>query len=294
MSLARSAKWRTLRSPAAPVHYPRWMPAPRWHEGERDGVRLACAEHPGLGPPVVLLHGLAGYAGEWEPTAAALAPAHRVLLPEQRGHGRSGRRPADVSGSAFAADVAWWLERLAAAPAVVVGQSLGGQVALLVAARRPELVRGLVVAEASPGFEPAAVQAVREWVERWPVPFPSRAAAEAFFDRSPAWAEAWAGGLEARGDGLWPAFDLETLLAALKGVGSEASWEAWAAVRCPALIVHASAGERGDDVARMLEAHPGARAVAIEHAGHDLHLDQPARWQRTLETFLSTLDGPAA
>jgi pimeloyl-ACP methyl ester carboxylesterase len=270
------------------------MPAPRWHEGERDGVRLACAEHPGLGPPVVLLHGLAGYAGEWEPTAAALAPAYRVLVPEQRGHGRSARRPADVSGSAFAADVAWWLERIAAAPAVVAGQSLGGQVALLVAARRPELVRGLVVAEATPGFDPAAPRAVQEWIERWPVPFPSREAAEAFFDRSPAWARAWAGGLEARDDGLWPAFDLDTLLAALVRVGSEASWEAWGRVRCPALVVHASAGDRADEIARMLEAQPQALAVAIEDAGHDLHLDQPARWKRTLETFLSALDAPAA
>ena len=58
----------------------------------------------GEGPGVLLLHGLAGTAVEWEETAAWLSATHRVVALDQRGHGRSERRPADVSREAFVAD----------------------------------------------------------------------------------------------------------------------------------------------------------------------------------------------
>ena len=46
---------------------------------ERDGVRLSCRDWGGSGPPVVLLHGLAGHAGEWDTLARALSPDYRVV-----------------------------------------------------------------------------------------------------------------------------------------------------------------------------------------------------------------------
>src|SRR4051794_3419557 len=117
---------------------------------ERAGVRLAGLDFGGEGPPVLLLHGLAGYAGEWAETAGWLTERCRVVALDARGHGRSERFPADVSRAAHVADAAFAIERLALAPVVAVGQSLGGQTALLLAAERPDLVRGLVVADASP------------------------------------------------------------------------------------------------------------------------------------------------
>lgn len=61
----------------------------QWHYRIRKGVRLACADYGGTGPPVVLLYGLCGHAGEWAETASWLSVSHRVVIPEQRGHGRS-------------------------------------------------------------------------------------------------------------------------------------------------------------------------------------------------------------
>ncbi|WP_323182425.1 MULTISPECIES: alpha/beta fold hydrolase [unclassified Streptomyces] len=70
----------------------------------RDGTRLTCRDedshHPGSATPVVLLHGLAGHAGEWDAAAAHRAPHHRVVAVDQRGHGAGERRPADVSRAA--------------------------------------------------------------------------------------------------------------------------------------------------------------------------------------------------
>ncbi|MGH2969162.1 MAG: alpha/beta fold hydrolase, partial [Solirubrobacteraceae bacterium] len=103
---------------------------------ERDGVRLAGLDFGGAGPPVLLLHGLAGYAGEWAETAGWLTERSRVVALDGRGHGGSERLPADVSRAAHAADVHFVIECLGLDATVVVGQSLGAQVAMLVAAER--------------------------------------------------------------------------------------------------------------------------------------------------------------
>ena len=60
----------------------------------RDGVRLAALDFGGTGPSALLLHGLAGYAGEWAATAHRLTARCRVVALDARGHGRSERTPA--------------------------------------------------------------------------------------------------------------------------------------------------------------------------------------------------------
>ncbi|MFE4538046.1 alpha/beta fold hydrolase [Streptomyces scopuliridis] len=83
-----------------------------------DGVRLTCFDHggdegAGAGRPVLLLHGLAGHAAEWDPLVRLLRPAHRVVAYDARGHGASERRPADVSRAAHVRDVVTVAEHLA-------------------------------------------------------------------------------------------------------------------------------------------------------------------------------------
>lgn len=119
------------------------------HTVTRDGVRLVCRDSGGPGQPVVLLHGLAGHAGEWDRTAQRLSPRHRVIALDQRGHGASERHPQDVSRDAYVADVIAVLDQLALRRPVLVGQSLGGHTAMLTAAAHPERVRALVLVEAA-------------------------------------------------------------------------------------------------------------------------------------------------
>jgi pimeloyl-ACP methyl ester carboxylesterase len=166
---------------------------------ERDGVRLAYLDFGGTGPPVLLLHGLAGHAREWADTAGWLTERARVFGLDARGHGRSERNPADVSRRAHVEDVAFMVDRLQLGPVLLVGQSLGGQTAFLFAAEHPELVRGVVVAEASPERDDeAAVEQVKHDLAGWPVPFASREAAVTFFSGPSLRAESWADGLELR------------------------------------------------------------------------------------------------
>ncbi|HZQ81276.1 MAG TPA: alpha/beta fold hydrolase [Gaiellaceae bacterium] len=103
------------------------------------GARIRCF-HGGEGPPLLLVHGFGGAAWNWTELAPLLA-GRRLLIPDLPGHGGSPPLPA-VSLTGFADAVAGLLDE----PAGVVGHSLGGVVALRLAERRPELVRGLVLA----------------------------------------------------------------------------------------------------------------------------------------------------
>ena len=261
----------------------------RWHESERAGTRLWCADYGGSGPPAVLLHGLAGHAREWDSTAAWLAREHRVVAPDARAHGRSERTPADVTPEAFALDAEHWIEQLGLAPAILIGQSFGGLTALRVAARAGGSVDALVVAEATPAEDPDGAAAVAGWLESWPVPFATLGDALAFFGGDSLWAQAWSSGLEQRAGGLWPAFEPDVLLTALRQTNARDFWDEWARIACPVLVVRATTGVSEAETRRMLELLPGARLSEIADAGHDVHLDQPERWRAAVQDFLATL-----
>jgi pimeloyl-ACP methyl ester carboxylesterase len=237
-----------------------------------------------------LVHGLAGHAHEWDETASSLSAEFRVVAPDQRGHGRSERSPEDVSPEAFVADVENWVEDLGLAPTVLVGQSLGGQTAFLLAEKRPELVRGLVVIEATPDADPSAAAQVQAWLASWPVPFSSRREAADFFGGQGVRPKAWAAGLERRPDGLWPSFNPNVLVAALAEASGRDYWQEWVGITCPVLVVRGKRGWMpGDATRRMIESLPTADLVEIKGAGHDLHLEQSQRWQAVLGEFLAAL-----
>ena len=117
---------------------------------ERDGTRLSLYDFGGSGPPMLLLHGLAGYAGEWERSVHLLTDEHRVFALDQRGHGDSERRPADVSREAYVEDCVATIHQLGLGAVTLVGQSMGANTAMLTTATHPELVRMLVMIEGSP------------------------------------------------------------------------------------------------------------------------------------------------
>ena len=96
----------------------------------------------GRGPAVLFLHGQPGLGRDWDLVTAQL-PDHRVVVPDRPGYGQSEGPTVGLAENAETfADV---LVERAAAPAVVVGHSYGGGIAILLAARHPELVAGLVL-----------------------------------------------------------------------------------------------------------------------------------------------------
>ena len=187
-------------------------------------------------------------------------------------------------------DVITVIEHLRLAPVLLIGQSMGGQNAFLVAARRPELMRALIVVEAMPGPNPSAQEAVSRWLDSWPLPFASLADARAFFGGETLYAQTWLETLEEHEDGYWPQFQKEEMVRSIQDQVTHDYWSEWERSRCPTLIV---GGEKSflpqQHLQEMARHIPHGRYVQAAQAGHDLHLDRPQLWQQIAAVFLFEL-----
>ena len=152
----------------------------------------------GQGPVIVLSHALALDRHMWDALTAELSPRHTVVRYDTRGHGQS---PASAAGYAIedlAEDAAALIRSLNAGPVVFAGLSLGGMVGQALAARHPELLRGLAIINSAPHYADRSlwdtrIQAVRSTgmaavaegsLDRWLTPgFRQSAAGQAVAER---------------------------------------------------------------------------------------------------------------
>ena len=109
------------------------------------GGSLRVATWPGTGTPVLAIHGITSSSRSWPLLAQHLDQP--VVAPDLRGRGRSNQLPGPVGLLAHADDCAAALRTVTTEPAVVVGHSMGGFVATVLAARHPDLVRALVLVD---------------------------------------------------------------------------------------------------------------------------------------------------
>ncbi|MEV5573885.1 alpha/beta hydrolase [Spirillospora sp. NPDC052269] len=118
------------------------------HTIEVGGVRLAyqVAGSPDA-PPLVLLHALGEGAADWDEVVPAFARHWRVYALDLRGHGRSDW-PGEYSLEAMRADVLGFLDALALGRVDLIGHSMGGIVAYLLAGEHPERVGRLILEDA--------------------------------------------------------------------------------------------------------------------------------------------------
>lgn len=106
-------------------------------------------EQTGQGPTVVLLHGWGLHGGVWTEVARALSAQHRVIVPDLPGHGHSHDfMPREFSPEVLADEV----QKIIKGPAIWVGWSLGGLVALAAAQQFPQQLTKLVLIGATPKF----------------------------------------------------------------------------------------------------------------------------------------------
>ena len=121
----------------------------RWVTGacKANGTEVHYLRTGGDKPPVVLLHGLTASGACWTPLARALENDYDVVMPDARGHGRSGCPDDGYRYEDLAADVVGLMDALDLAAPVLLGHSMGGMTAAVVATRSPRRVRGLVLAD---------------------------------------------------------------------------------------------------------------------------------------------------
>jgi len=287
----------TVRRTAVPVADDQRVSALVWGDGD---------------PELVLVHGGAQNAHTWDTVALALdRPLVAVDLP---GHGhsdwREDRRYGPVENGEALATV---VEQLAPNAAAVVGMSLGGLSAAVLAARHPELVRKLVLVDVTPGVDHGKAKAVIDFVRgpEWFADFDEILGRT--IEHNPTRSESslrrgvlhnamelpdgrWTWRYDRRfaeGDAASTA-DGAAAHATAPGAGGSIDfaglWDELARVEAPILLCRGSLSPVVDDadVEELLRRQPSARVEVVEGAGHSIQGDQPVELARLLNEFAAS------
>lgn len=252
----------------------------------RSGVTIRYADSPGAGPAVLFIHGAGADHVTFEAQASAVAECgRRVVLLDLRGQGQSRPNTAQLSAELFVEDVLALIETLGLVDSVLVGHSLGGNIAQALVRRNPDRFSGMVVLGSTWNYGPLT-------------------AAERFFLR-----------LAAPGLGLLPARQLPELLAKSSAVTDEAKADAkrafsqlskreflnvWRATvefvapepswrtPIPLLLIRGAKDGTGN-IASAMPAWASAEGVAetvVPNAGHMVTQDAPTATTNAILDFL--------
>jgi pimeloyl-ACP methyl ester carboxylesterase len=250
---------------------------------------------------VVLIHGLTATHRFWQQNIDALATRRRVLAPDLPGFGRSHKPDVDYSIDFFVAALWALLDAAGVARATLVGNSMGGHIAMAAALAAPARVDKLIL------VDPAGVHPLPSWLLRaaalgvgaataasgqLPVPRMPRALLELLFravfptrrDLARRYVDAYARAVASDEYHL----HLRSTLRAVRGVMRRPMQRRLAALRTPTLIMW-GARDYLLPVTAARQLHrliPGARLIIYSRSGHCPMVDQPDRWNRDVLAFL--------
>ena len=231
------------------------------------------------GPTIVFLHGTRLTGASWATQVAALGDDFHCLAPDLPGHGSSADAPFTLE--AAAGDVIDLVEREAhGGRALLVGLSLGGYVAMAVAARRPELVSGLAVsgATAEPvGLRSLAFRGLATIFEVVPEPV---------LDRVNRWFFGWRYRPEIADPIVNAGFSFAGGAVAVRSLVGERFKPRLAAYPGPTLLVNGEYDlffRPSEPSFARVAADP--RRTLIRHATHLTNLDQPERFTAVIRRF---------
>lgn len=254
-----------------------------------NGIRIHVEAQDGPEPALVFLHYWGGSARTWRHVTGALAGTCRTIAIDHRGWGHSEAPAAGYSLADLAADALGVIRALGLKRHVLVGHSMGGKVAQMIAAGRPAGLAGLVLVAPAPPAPMQLPEAARETMIH---AYETRASVEAVLDhvltasplaaadRAQAIADSLRGAPEARR--AWPA------AASREDIRAEVG-----AIDVPVLVV-AGAVDRVESVqtlkAELLPHLPQAVLQIVPGAGHLLPLEAPDALVRLIDGFLRSLD----
>ena len=265
-----------------------------------------CYRTAGEGPAILLVHGIAGRAENWDPIIPALAREHTVIAPDLPGHGLSGKPPGDYSIGALASAMRDLLVYLGHDRATVMGHSLGGGVAMQYAYMFPERCARLVLIS-SGGLGPDVSLILRAAALPGADLFLTLTAGAACKVGAPVGRMLGVVGLRPNADvaevarGFASLADAETRMAFLSTLRSvvgtngqrvDASNRLYLAAEMPTLIlwgaddpiIPAHHGERAH------AAMPGSELIVLENAGHMPQFDDPMAVAGALLEFMETTE----
>ena len=290
-------------------------PRDRWVRTSR--LSMYCREWgPGSpsGSAVIALHGLASSSRWYDLVAPLLADTHRVVAPDQRGHGLSEHPSTGYDWQSLAADVAAFMEAVGLDRPAVLGHSWGGYVALALAAKFPRSVSRVVLIDGGFMDWTRWPGAHREWFDDLLQPRRVTGDREEYLASQRAHlANCWSEELEpivmsmvhTGEDGqVRDILDPANHAQVLDALWTEPPSTMFRRVECPVLVVPAGPGRRsaGSQFARMREemaeaaraAIPDCRVEWVPDTIHDIGYHKPGELSRIVLRFLAEETGSAA
>ncbi|MDR1668052.1 MAG: alpha/beta fold hydrolase [Bacteroidales bacterium] len=256
----------------------------------------------GQGEPLLILHGLYGNSDNWLTMAKRLSGDHDVIIPDLRNHGRSQHHPLH-SYPQMSDDVLQLMDSLHIGRCCMIGHSMGGKTAVHIAARAPERLSKLVVADISPINYASLTESSPIVTEHLNLMhtllktdltrFATRAAIEQYWsDRMPeATRRFMLKNLQQKNASLTWRINLPVIARHLPHILNgmdELTSERQSPIRVPTLFVKGACSNYLPDAIFpfIRKIFPDAQFAAISGAGHWLHYEQPERFYEKINIFL--------
>lgn len=235
----------------------------------------------GEGPTIILLHGLGGTKEHWNANFAVLASKYHVYALDQLGHGHSDKPLIDYTIATHVDFLQGFMQSRNIAKATLVGNSMGGWVAVDFAVKHPEMVDKLVLVDAAglarkypiDLLNPSSIEGFRHLID------------SVFYDKKIVTDEdaRQAFALRLRNN---DGYMMERFLAGLaRPQFEDANLKT---IRAPTLVVWGRNDELVpvDDARKFGSGIPGARVVVIDKCGHVPQIEKPEEFNRALLEFL--------
>lgn len=252
-----------------------------------NGVRIAYTDK-GNGAPILFVHGFPLSRGAWSKQVEAFAASYRVLAPDLRGLGESEATAGAVPMSRFAEDLYALLRHLETGPAILVGHSMGGYVALAFVKAFPQAVRGLVLVGTKAGADSpagaAARRATAEKVQAEGTAVVVEAMAPKMLSESNPDAA-----MAASVRGFMSPAKPEGVIGALLGMAERPAAGTWLGkIRVPTLVITGADDTLipPSDSEALAKAIPGARLHLVPRAGHLVAFERPGEFNSALREWL--------
>ena len=140
--------------------------ADHFYRSADDRLDLYARVYDAEGPPLLLMHGLTRNSADFEALAGQLAGHYKLIVPDQRGRGRSDYDPdpENYNPAIYAADMFKLLDELAIERPVLIGTSMGGLIAMIMAAMQPHRTGGMILNDIGPDVEQSGLDRIQSYV----------------------------------------------------------------------------------------------------------------------------------
>lgn len=247
--------------------------------------------------PVVLLHGLMGFAANWGKIWPDLHARRPVLVLDQRGHGKSPKPKTGYTPTDYAKDLKGLVELLGWTRCHLVGHSMGGRVALRFCSLYPELAASLTLEDSGADARPERVLWIQELLASVPTPFSNREEAKRWFTdnfkNDPITGGFLHANLETRGDGKldWR-FHAPGMIETVETGRATDAMREFASLKIPTLLVRGGTSKEfpAKEAKHMADCRKGVFLVTIDGAGHYVHAEKAQEFTKALALFLEKVE----